>query len=230
MEDLAEVIGRQARCIGQVRQGKGRAVFFIDKAEGIFQFLQLGKAAFYRLYGDGRILLFLDNKAKHRIEKAYDDEFIAGLVLLKLVKESRNDSRQLLIVRREMVADAQGMGKNLVQIRRMVVRRQKEFLRIKDEAFVYGVIRVDDAAMNDAVTDEDNIAGYHMDCLIVEGNGKAAVEDMDEFIFHVPMIGHVEARMIFLYMIEANRKVKAAALHNFVIAFVFHKDAFLLSS
>lgn len=77
--------------------------------------------------------------------------------------------------------------------------------------------------MNDTIADEDNVTCLSMKLRLIQGKHQRPLYDEINLVLHVPVIRHVETRMVAIDMVELNREVKAPALTKFVISIVLHK-------
>ena len=120
----------------------------------------------------------------------------------------------------EIVIDAQVVFQDSMDFFRTDLIILEQLLHIEDKAFIDAVLIIGTASMDDAVTDEDDIAGNRMDLCFIEAQRQAALQDMYEFIFDMPVIRHAETRMELVDVMELQGEVKAAPLAEFIIAFM----------
>ena len=99
----------------------------------------------------------------------------------------------------------------------------QHLLHVKDDAVVNRVCTVGMSAVNDAVADENDVASFSMHLGFIERKRQRPLNDEGDLIFHMPVIRHVEARVMLVDMVELYWEIKTPALTKFVISVMFHK-------
>lgn len=84
--------------------------------------------------------------------------------------------------------------------------------------------------MQDAAVDKDDITGSGSEFLFVKGGQKFSLEDTDDFVFHVPVVGHDVLGVRFVYMIKFKGEVVGPPLFGFVKVVILHKNTSEIST
>ena len=154
-------------------------------------------------------------------------EFIAEFFIPQLYHQ-RLDYVGGLASGRENVMTQRGFGQDL-QERTLSDRRFfEETGEVKNGAFIDTVMR--QAAMDKAVGDQDCVAGVHLDRFVVEPERESAAVDQDQFIFDMPVKGHLVAGMGPVDEVVFEREIERAARLVFLRNRAFDHAALLACS
>ena len=77
--------------------------------------------------------------------------------------------------------------------------------------------------MDNTIADEDNVARLSMELRLIQGKCQRPLYDEIDLVLYVPVIRHVESRMVAIDMVELDGKVKPPTLTKFIISIVLHK-------
>ena len=98
-------------------------------------------------------------------------------------------------------------------------------LQVKDDAFIFAVMG--NASVKEAVGNEDDVIFFIDPVIIVNGKRKGSGENAHDLIMGVPVIGHVIARTVGIFVIEGDREIKGSLFPAFSVINIFHEQCSL---
>ena len=225
LEEAAEVIGREVGRLCEVGECQRLLVLGINELEGLLELRDALAAVLPQGEGGGFVVkALLEDEAEEGVEQSRDDELVARVLFFHAAEEVLYEPRNVRRGGRQIFVDERDVLEDILNpiLERMAAGQH--LLHVEDDAVVNRVRGFGMTAVHDAVADEDDVTGFCVDLRFIERERHGSPDDEIDLVFHMPVIRHVETRVMAVDVVEFNGEIEAAALTKFVISIVLHME------
>ena len=168
------------------------------------------------------------NEPEKGIKHAGNNQLIARRFIFEGIKHGLDNNRNMGCAHRKIFIYQYIMTENSFNLLLEGVTASQQLAHIKNYAIIDGILTTGHTAVDYPIPDKNHISSLGVNIGFIQYQMQGTLLYPDNFVLHMPMVGHMKSRMVGFYMIKFYGKIKAASLKELVVPFMFHNIVTLL--